>query len=86
MMNFEIRDLALKEAIKKDPPMAPTQKKKGTVTKWAPPFDVAVSQHYGTHKASIDYLLCEDAVVPAASPPLALAYLTLLMGVSFRLM
>ena len=85
MMNSDIQDIALKEAIKKNPPMVPKLRKNGTVTKWAPSFDIAVSQHYGTRKASIDYLLRGNAVVPASAPHLPLACLTLLMGGAFRL-
>ena len=42
------------------------------LTKWVPSFDIAVSKHYDTRKASDDYLLLDDSVVPGAAPPLAL--------------
>jgi len=71
ILNFDMQDMALKEAIKKDSPAIPKLRKNGTVTKWAPSFVIAISQHYVTRKASIDYLLRDDPVVPAAAPPLA---------------
>ena len=71
LADIEVQYKAMNNDIKRDPTAIPNLKKNGVVTKWSPSFETAISQHCGTLETSLKYLMQENILVPATTPPLA---------------